>query len=639
MRVARIHVVNFRCLRDLAMSLDDVTVLVGANSTGKSTVLHALDWFFGGGALTDEDINGCQPAETVTVGVTFTDLDDADREALGSYAISDEATLWRTWSAQDGEKLTGKARSFPAFSPVRAERAATAKRKAYNELRDRRPDLGLPKATSAGAVDEAIAAWEANHPDDLKDGVTDATHLFGFSGQARLAQRMDFVLVPAVADPDAETTDARGTLLRQLLDRTLGEQSVMRERLAALEERMSSEMAAIMTDEGGAALSQLSGDVTSQLAQLVPGSEVLLAARAPSVKVPTLTVDVRVADDGLETAVVRQGHGFQRALLIAVVQQLAAVNGAARDDLTVSDDPSSAVPTRTAPALLLALEEPELYQHPLQARHFAATLSSVATQEGATVQVCYATHSEHFVDPAHYERLRRFRRRPDAAWPQAQVTQATIDRVVARLAEVFKPEQIPLRVQMTLRRQVAEAVFAKAVVLVEGDSDVGLLHGVADRSGGFDALGVAVVKGHNKRQLLIPWTILGELGVPCYVVFDADAGMEARARGNGGNLAQLAATVRAVRRDNALVLRTLGQEANEQPSTEVCPTHAVFADTLETELEAWPGFMEAVQRFKDEQGDFRDKPDDAYRHAACIVDHKPPLVFEEILMRVTALAS
>jgi putative ATP-dependent endonuclease of OLD family len=144
------------------------------------------------------------------------------------------------------------------------------------------------------------------------------------------------------------------------------------------------------------------------------------------------------------------------------------------------------------------------------------------------VQVCYATHSEHFVDPAHYERLRRFRRRADAPWPQSQVTQAAVDSVVARLVDVFKLEQIPLRVQMTLRRRVAEAVFAKAVVLVEGDSDAGPLHGVADRSGGLDALGVAVVKGHNKRQLLIPWAILSELGVPCYVIFDADAGMRTR---------------------------------------------------------------------------------------------------------------
>lgn len=639
MRIASIHVVNFRSLRDFAMSLGDVTILVGANSTGKSSVLHALDWFFSGGALTDEDISGHQPSETVTVGVTFSDFDDADREALGSYVVGDEATFWRTWSAQDGEKLTGKGRSFPAFAAVREESAALAKRKIYNELREERHELGLPKAASASAVNEAMEAWEAEHPDQLEDGRTDATHLFGFTGQARLARRMDFVLVPAVSDPEAETTDARGTLLRQLLERALGEQSVMRERLASLEERISSEMAEIMTDEGGAALSQLSGDVTGQLAQLVPGGEVLLAARPPSVKVPSLSVDLRVADDGLNTAVGRQGHGFQRALLIAVVQQLAAVNAIKRDDLPEDDDASGEAPTRTPPALLLALEEPELYQHPLQARHFAATLASLASQEGAPVQVCYATHSEHFVDPSHYERLRRFRRRPSAPWPQSQVTQATVERVVARLAEVFKPEQIPLRVQMTLRRQVAEAVFAKAVVLVEGDSDVGLLHGIADRTGGLDALGVAVVKGHNKRQVLIPWAILGELDVPCYVIFDGDAGMKNRMLATGRDATQVEAAVNAARHENALVLRTLGLEPSEQPSTEVGPRHAVFADTLETELEAWPGFMEAVQRAKEEQGDFREKPDDAYRHAACTVDHEPPPVFEEVFAHVTALTS
>ena len=636
MRLARIHVVNFRCLRDLTMSFDDVTVLVGANSTGKSTVLHALAWFFDGGPLSEEDISGHQPGEQVTVGVTFTDFDASDRDALGSYVFGEEATFWRTWSAQDGEKLTGKGRAYPAFSAVREQGAAMAKRKVYNELRDERPELALPTASSASAVDEALAAWEVDHPDELEDGRTDATHLFGFTGQVRLAQRIDFVLVPAVADPDAETTDARGTLLRQLLDRALGEQSVMRERLAELEQRVSSEMAEIMSHEGGAALSRLSSDVSGQLAQLVPGGEVLLAARPPSVKVPSLSVDLRVADEGLNTVVGRQGHGFQRALLIAVVQQLAAVTVADSghgDDTQPDESPS------TPPALVLALEEPELYQHPLQARHFAATLAALADQAGVPVQVCYATHSEHFVDPAHYEWLRRFRRRADAPWPQSQVTQATVERVVARLVAVFKLDQIPLRVQMTLRRQVSEAVFAKAVVLVEGNSDVGLLQGVADRSGGLDSLGIAVVEGHNKRQLLIPWAILSELGVPSYVVFDGDAGIRERMLANGKDVAHADEAQRAARRENVLVLRTLGAAGVEEPPTQVQATHAVFAETLEIELAAWPGFQDAVERFKEDQGDFRDKPDDAYRHAAATVEAGPPPVFAELMDRVRSLAA
>jgi hypothetical protein len=418
------------------MQFDDVTVLVGANSTGKSTVLYALAWFFEGGPLTEEDVSGHQPGEQISVGVTFTDFDDSDREALGSYVLGEEATFWRTWSAEAGEKLTGKGWAYPAFAEIREQGPAMAKRKAYGELRDSRPELGLPRASSAGAVSEALTAWENAHPDELEEGRTDATHLFGFTGQARLARRMDFVLVRAIADPDAETTDARGTLLRQLLDRTLGEQSAMRERLSDLEARVSDEMGDIMNDEGGAALSQLSGEVTVRLAELVPGGEVQLSARPPNVKVPSLSVDLRVADDGLNTVVGRQGHGFQRALLIAIVQQLAAVTAVEPDE---GEEPQSSVPSTTAPALILAIEEPELYQHPLQARHFAATLASLAQQGGAPVQVCYATHSDHFVDPAHYERLRRFRRRVDASWPSSQVTEATVERVVARLTDAYEP--------------------------------------------------------------------------------------------------------------------------------------------------------------------------------------------------------
>jgi putative ATP-dependent endonuclease of OLD family len=635
MRLASVHIVNFRCLRDLAMSLDDVTVLVGANSTGKSTVLHALAWFFRGGSLTEEDISGHQSSETVSVSATFTCFNDSDRVVLGAYVLGEEATFWRTWSAADGEKLSGKGRSYPAFAPVRAHSAAMAKRSAYSELRNAQPELGLPSAGSAGAVDAALAAWEADHPDQLEVGRTDATHLFGATGTARLAQRIDFVLVPAVADPETETTDARGTLLRQLLDRSLGEQSVMRERLAELEQRVSGELATIMDEEGGAALSTLSGDVSEQLAQLVPGGAVLLGARPPSVRVPSLSVDVRVSDEGLSTAVARQGHGFQRALLIAIVQQLAVVAAGPGD----SDEVESEAPTSTSRALILALEEPELYQHPLQARHFAATLAALAEVENASVQVCYATHSEHFVDPAYYERLRRFQRRQDVPWPQSQVAHASVNRVVARLADVFDPEQVPLRVQMTLRRQVAEAVFARTVVLVEGDSDAGLLQGVADRSGGLDPLGIAVVKGHNKRQLLIPWAILSELGVPAYVVFDGDGGLRGRMLAKGRSETDADAAQQAARDENALVLRALGAEAVEEPPTQVNATHAVFADTLETELAAWAGFAEAVERFKHEHGDFREKPDDAYRHAAATLDTDPPAVFLGMLERVRTLAA
>lgn len=170
--------------------------------------------------------------------------------------------------------------------------------------------------------------------------------------------------------------------------------------------------------------------------------------------------------------------------------------------------------------------------------------------------------------------------------------------------------------QMTLRRHVSEAVFAKAVVLVEGDSDIGLLQSVADRDGGLDALGVAAVKTHGKRQLLIPWVILGELGVPTHVVFDADRGMKERMEATSKLTSDIAAAVSQNDADNELLLRKLGASPDPAPPTQVRDGFTVFADTLEAEIKSWPGFADAVKAAREEYDDWRNKSDDAYRQAA-----------------------
>lgn len=96
MRLSEVHVRNYRSLRDFSLSLDDYTVLVGANGSGKSSVLYALDWFFNGGKLDVQDLHARGGSEStarteapgdarIEVSVQFTDLSDDDREILGKY--------------------------------------------------------------------------------------------------------------------------------------------------------------------------------------------------------------------------------------------------------------------------------------------------------------------------------------------------------------------------------------------------------------------------------------------------------------------------------------------------------------------------------------------------------------------------
>ena len=84
MRIQRIHIKNYRSLQDVELEFTDVTVLLGSNGTGKSSVLTALHWFFSGGDLEEDDITAGVDDRAISVEVTFIQLDEQDRESLGN---------------------------------------------------------------------------------------------------------------------------------------------------------------------------------------------------------------------------------------------------------------------------------------------------------------------------------------------------------------------------------------------------------------------------------------------------------------------------------------------------------------------------------------------------------------------------
>jgi hypothetical protein len=609
MRIVSAHIQRFRCLHDVTVEFDNLTVMIGANGSGKSSVLHGLNWFFGGSALEPEDLSGCEPDATASVSVTFSDLSIADRDALESYGTGETATFWRTWSQEDGMKLTGRGVAFPPFEAIRANTSQLELRKAYGEFRANNSDLDLPAVTSGPLAKDAMKAWEAKNQSRLETATTSATHLFGFVGGPRLAGRFDFVFVPAVFDAEQQTRDAKGTLLARLLERSTANKARIDERFGKLNETVSTQIREIFEEEHTGALNQLADRVTAALLTYVEDAGISLQMRPPEFKVPSLGVEMRVTEGGVETDVGRQGHGFQRALLIATLQELALIE--------TEDEP---------PGIFLAIEEPELYQHPAQARHFAGVLAELAAHEERVIQVALATHSPYFIDPSHYERLRRFRkRRGQADYPTSEVTSASVVGVAAKLAGIVDGSEVAWRTSTTLRRTLSEAVFAQAVLVVEGVSDAALLAGAADRDGGFDGAGIAIVQANGKTTIPMVWAILAELGIPTYTVFDGDSSVETRMRQKGKSEGDISRAVEETARRNRMLLRLLGALEEDWPTTSAGTTHAVFGDTPETEFETiWPTMMAKARALAAEAGDTRDKPEDAYRQAACEVEGEMP---------------
>ncbi len=622
MRISEVRVSNFRCLGDVRMSLGDVTALIGANGAGKSSLLSALDWFFHGGELEPEDTTGACSEDPIVVQVTFADLNDEDRDALGKYGGGETAVFWRSWDAEAGTKLTGRALAFEPFEAIRSTAGAKDLRNAYEALRTEDPALDLPKVRSKDDAMAAMDSWEEANSDRLTEATVSATHLFGFVGTAKLAGRFGYTLVPASADASDETTDARGTLLARLIERAAGSVEVD-ESIEQLRADFETQLSELLGEGYEPILRSIEESLGSSLQQYVSSAGVRLSVAAPAIRVPERQIVLRATDGDHETDVGRQGHGLQRALLMAALQELADFKSAANQS-----------------GLMIAIEEPELFQHPTQARHFASVLRSLAGDPDQSLQVMYATHSPYFIDAGRFEDLRRLGKSAhDGGVPTTECAEASFDAVRQRLAEVGldKPHGIE-KARITLRRQLGEAVFARAVLLVEGRSDSGLYRGVAAGSGGFDAAGVACISLEGKQHLPIAMAVVQSIGIPTLVVFDGDRGQPGRMKADAKAQTDIDNAQKQAVKWNRIIVQMAGGTPGDWPSDVVDTTYAVFEDCMETFLaEHWPELLKIAQAEMAEAGTERLKPEEFYESAAKEADG-PPRFMEQVIENVLRLA-
>lgn len=625
-RIKRVRIQGYRCLRDVKIDFDDITTFIGPNGVGKSSVLRALDWFFNGDArpITAEDVSVGLKPERIVVEVEFGDLTDLDRAALGKYAVGDAQTvrLWRRW--ENGvDKLSGMAGMYPEFAAIREGATARERLTRYRELCKRRPDLGLPAVRSDRQAEQALAAWEREHPDELEIvEMTTDPHFFGFAGQAKMTGLFDYVFVSADLRAGDESRDIKdsiiGRILEQAVDRTQADQEI-----AELIDTINLNRKSIHTKHFNEQLEELSGELTSAVEELTKGRSIRVDSVVPEFRLPQVQFRVSVLDGPARTRIDQQGHGFQRALLISALRLLAESKAVAGN--------------RT---IFLAIEEPELFQHPVQARGFAAVLRKIARDPKRGVQVAYATHSPYFLEAEGLEEIRRMTRVTVDDKPSVRIASTTGNRVGQRLSRAFTKDQVYRRLMPIFLQKIPEALFARAVILVEGSTEQGLLEGCAIRDDPLGKNGIAVVDAGGKGNLPLAHAVLTELGVPCFVVFDADAGFRERAIAEGKKEAQIEQAVADHKHKNRELLAYLGAAVEDYPQTKVHDGYAVLHDTLETYLDAeWPAWRQAQQQIVAEGRGADGKNHLTYRQAAIEATTKPPAWLSDIITRVTMLAA
>lgn len=519
MYIETIEIKNFRSIKHQVVQLNKYNAFIGSNGAGKSNILAALNVFFreqlnnstSTSIMVEEDFFNKNTAEPIEITVTFGDLPTEAKSELGHYVRANKLIIS---TVANFEKNTGIAEvtqhgsrlGVADFAPFYAAGTVSEKKTIYTELRGKHE---LPDAKTGANMAEALHEYEEANPAQCHP-IRSSDQFYGFSkGSNKLAQFVQWVYVPAVKDAGSEELASRNTALKILTER-LVENEVDFSELQTLQKELSDRYEGILADNS-AVLESLSKELTASVREWANPSVAANLQRGSGksepLKIEHPVTTIKLADGAFEGNVSRFGHGFQRSFLITLLTKLVATNG---------ENPRT---------LLLGIEEPELYQHPLQIRQISDVLRSLSKR---SAQVFATTHSPHLVDGQNFESVKLVRKCNSTG--ASQVTQTTLEKLNAGIARCAgkqpqKPEGFTAHFSAAMHPVLNEMFFGNRLVLVEGKEEVAYitayLH-LMDLWETYRQKGVVIVPVEGKSHLLRPAVVAALLELDFLLVFDCD---------------------------------------------------------------------------------------------------------------------
>lgn len=511
MHIEAVRVTGYRPFRDGRLTLEGVSALIGPNGSGKSSLLGALRLFFDPRLAVDERDFWAAPdgrsSDELAVEVSFGGLTGEAKKGFGPFVREGRLAIERHFDGPGRGVYLAYRPGIKEFDGIRT--LPKGHRDAFNALADSGTIPGLHRAGSRDEAFSMMAQWELEHPELCSLMAVPVDFIEAPAGEpTAIATYLRFFFIGAMEDPathlEAGSGGAISDLIREAVD------------TSALENRLQ-QIAEDANDKGRAAV-EASSDVFAglhastdeMLKRFAPGYSLDLAwAGLTDLRAarPSIRASVR-ATDGVETELAYQGQGVQRSLMYAVLTAQAAE---ARPD--------------NSRTIVLAIEEPEAFQHPLSSQVLSRTLRTLPDNG---YQIVYTTHSSHFLNASVITGVRLINREISADGPSSTISAFDLDALISDLEAAtgrddFTVDSTTARLEANLEPAVLEGLFGRVCVLVEGDEDEALI-AAACRTAGVDLSenGIALVKTRGKAAMPLKLAFLRRAGIDCYPIFDLD---------------------------------------------------------------------------------------------------------------------
>lgn len=524
MKIESLRIENFRGFKDETIIFENYSCFVGPNGSGKSTVLAALNVFFRQykdsktdlSKLTVDDFHHKNFELPIKITVTFGELSHQAKTDLSDYVRQDklivtsvakyDAAPERAEVKQYGNRLgINDFRKY--FETDKSGGNAGELKDIYGALREIYNDL--PAVKTKGDMLDALREFEATNPEKCIL-IPSEDQFYGISrGSNRLSPHIQWVFVSAVKDITEESEETKNSSLGQLLARSIRSRVNFTEKIGRLRDGICKEYQDIL-DAEQPVLDDLSISLELKLRDWAhPNATAkILWKQDPdkSIKIEEPWACIRIGERGFEGELARFGHGMQRSYMLTLLQELASVED------------------KNAPTLIMGIEEPELYQHPPQARHLADVLHDLSLR-GSQILLC--SHSPLFIPADDFDAVRVVRETGNPC--KSSVAYVKYKELAKTLNDAghkhIKESGIIAKLYPSLNPVVNEMFFCKVLILTEGIEDLAYITsyiGLSGKLNDFRRYGCHIVPVGGKSELIRPIAIAKQLNIPVAVIFDAD---------------------------------------------------------------------------------------------------------------------
>lgn len=542
MRIRQVRIKGFRGIEDSNLLLDGYNVLIGRNGAGKSTFLKALEFFYTPSfGIESDDFFFKETTTAIEVAITFDSLSPNALKEFEPYINKKDSLLTvtkkATWNELSAlETYHGSKFQRPDFIEIRKS-AGREKIQKYNELIQTGKYKGLASVRSQADVDLQLEKWEKENEDKCQLMIDDGK-FFGFKnvGTGKLDKYTDLVFIPAVRDARDDAYETGKSSLKKLLDVTLRRAMDTTGLVANFKEEIASQYKTLLKNDAFC-LDKIEANLNKALGRYAPRAGLTLAwQEIPDPRISEPSAVAKLIEDGVESDIIFKGHGLQRSYIMSILHFLAEIQ---MGIIALEENTE----LRSLPSLVLAIEEPELYQHPSQARFLAKTLTNMTQAYGdkSPLQVICTSHSPYFVDVQTFDQIRVVRKSPTKTDVTNQPKEnirlktvtsfTTLNAVAEKLTFAHQPH-IPFtgegqraRLITLLNPYINEAFFSDLVIIVEGEEDRAILLGALpfhSEARFLEEKGMSIIPVNGKTNIDKVKAILDLLCIPNYVIFDKD---------------------------------------------------------------------------------------------------------------------